>query len=68
MYGIDEVYKVPVEEISCPRCGLRYGHHNTGVDTISQECSKCATKNYGDDVEIVDADYFIEEILGYKKF
>ena len=64
MYNIDKVYGIPVEEISCPSCGRKYGHHNTGVDIKSQECSKCAKELYKD-VEIVSTKYFIEDILGY---
>jgi hypothetical protein len=62
MYTIDKKYLVPVEEISCPGCGQKYGHHNTNVDLISQECSKCC-KSRDDVVEMVSAKFFIESIL-----
>lgn len=64
MYNIDKKYGIPVEEISCPGCGRKYGHHKTKVDINSQECSKCATV----DVELVTAEYFIETVLGYIPF
>ncbi len=61
---IDNKYRIPKEEISCPGCGLKYGHHKTKVDTISQECSKCCLirKN---ETNLVEATYYIEKILGY---
>lgn len=68
MYNIDKKYGIPVEEISCPGCGRKYGHHRTKVDINSQECSKCALDFGRKKVEMVDATYFIEEILGYKPF
>jgi hypothetical protein len=58
---IDKKYGMPVEEISCPCCGRKYGHHKTKVDINSEECSKCATGN----VELFTSKYFIETILGY---
>lgn len=64
---IDKKYGIPVEEISCPGCGQKYGHHKTKVDVISQECSKCA-KDRGDDVKLVSAETFIEEYLDIKPF
>jgi hypothetical protein len=67
MYNIDKIYGVPVEEISCPGCGRKYGHHKTKVDINSQECSSCV-KIFGyTDVKLVDAKYFIEKILGIVK-
>lgn len=68
MYNIDKKYGVPREEISCPGCGQKYGHHNTKVDSISQECSKCATDSGYTDVELVSAEDFIEKVLGYQPF
>ena len=65
MYNIDSKYSIPVEEISCPGCGRRYGHHRTKVDILSQECSKCA-KERGGEMDLVDSTYFIEEILEIK--
>jgi hypothetical protein len=66
MYNIDKVYNVPVEEISCPGCGRKYGHHKTKVDVNSQECSSCVKEYKYSNVEYVDAKYFIENILGFK--
>jgi len=67
MYNIDPVYHIPIEEISCPSCGERYGKYNRKVDTVSQECSKCV-KRYGyTDINLVSADTFIES-LGYVKY
>ena len=63
MHNIDKIYKVPVELISCPGCGRRYGHHKTKVDLISQECSICCKENNYKKVDLMDAKYFIEEIL-----
>jgi len=68
MYNIDKIYGIPVDEISCPGCGRKYGHHKTKVDIDSQECSKCVVDNNYDNVNLVDAKYFIEEILEYKPF
>lgn len=67
MYYIDKKYGVPVEQISCPGCGQKYGHHNTKVDLNSQECSTCA-KERGEPVELVSAKIFIEDILDIKPF
>jgi hypothetical protein len=62
---IDKKYGVPKEEISCPGCGLKYSHHNTLVDTISQECSKCC--EYRDnETNFISGTSYIEEILGYR--
>ena len=63
-YNTDKIYGVPIEEIGCPGCGRKYGHHKTKVDLNSQECCSCS-KDYTD-VELVDAKYYIETILGYK--
>lgn len=66
MCNIDNKYRIPVEEISCPGCGRKYGHHKTKVDIISEECSSCV-KEYGyKEVDLISADKFIESILGYK--
>lgn len=64
---IDKKYQVPIEEISCPGCGQRYGHHNTKVDIHSQECSSCV-KEFRDkkEIKLVSPEYFIEKVLGYK--
>lgn len=67
MYYIDKKYGVPVEEISCPGCGQKYGHHNTKVDLNSQECSSCA-KERGEPVELITAKEFIEKILGFNPY
>ena len=62
---IDNKYKIPIEEILCPGCGLRYGHHNTQVDLISQECSKCCKDQGYEEIKLASATYFVEQILGY---
>jgi len=62
--NIDPTYLIPIEHISCPGCGLKYGHHNTKVDIHSEECSSCVKKMGYDNVELVDAHKFIERILG----
>lgn len=67
-YRIDSKYGIPVEEISCPGCGQKYGHHNTKVDKISQECSTCVKKFGYKEVELVESKEFIEKILGYHPF
>lgn len=68
MYSIDKKYRVPVEEISCPGCGRRYGHHKTTVDTLTQECSSCV-KNFGyKEFNFVSDKEFIEQILQIKPF
>lgn len=66
-YDIDKKYGVPVENISCPGCGQKYGHHNTKVDVNTEECSKCA-KDRGGELNLVTAKEFIEETLEIKPF
>ena len=66
MCNIDKKYLIPLKEISCPSCGQRYGHHNTKVDKISEECSKCARRRYVS-VELISADDFIQSILGIRE-
>ncbi len=69
MYNIiDKKYHVPIENISCPGCGQKYGHHNTKVDINSEECSSCVKKWCFENVELVTATYFIEIHLGFKPF
>lgn len=68
MYNIDDKYRVPIEEISCPGCGRKYGHHKTKVDTISQECSKCVSDFRYKEFNLVSAKEFIEEILQFKPY
>lgn len=68
MYNIDKKYGIPVEEISCPGCGRKYGHHKTKVDIVSQECSACVKEFGYKDVDLVSAEYFIEEVLDYKPY
>lgn len=64
MYDINKKYGIPVEEISCPGCGQKYGHHNTKVDINSQECSACAKEfRRVKDLDLVSAKEFIENIL-----
>jgi acetate kinase len=63
MWKIDKTYGIPVENISCPGCGRRYGHHRTSVDTITHECSSCVKGNK--EVELVSAKEFIEVHFGY---
>ena len=60
MYDIDKKYGVPKEEISCPGCGRRYGHHKTKVCRNCEECSSCCRCGAQD---LVDADIFIKQIL-----
>lgn len=65
MVYIDKKYGVPKKEILCPGCGLKYGHHKTLVDTISEECSKCCDQQKYKNTNLVSGTYFIEKILGY---
>lgn len=67
-HNTNKKYGVPKEEISCPGCGQVYGHHNTKVDINSQECSKCAENSEYPDIELMEADKYITEVLGYKPF
>lgn len=60
---IDKKYRVPIEEISCPGCGQRYGHHNTKV---CEECAECSTCCWCDDKTLISPEEFIEEVIGYK--
>lgn len=64
-YNIDKTYGVPKEDISCPSCGQRYGHHNTLVDANSQECSKCAKEQNYKKQNLMSACIFITTVLGY---
>lgn len=62
--NIDKKYQIPVAYISCPGCGKRYGHHNTKVDSIIQECSTCVKDQGKDkDANYLQADVFIENIV-----
>lgn len=64
MYQIDRKYGIPVEEISCPGCGLKYGHHKTKVCSHCNECSKCCwCKDRNETPNLMNADIFIQEIL-----
>lgn len=63
MYDIDKKYLIPKKHISCPGCGRRYGHHNTKVDIISEECSSCVKRFGREEFEFVNADFFIEKSL-----
>lgn len=38
---IDSAYLVPIEDISCPGCGQRFGHHGSLSCTDCEECSSC---------------------------
>lgn len=67
-YIIDTKYGVPVEEISCPGCGMKYGHHRTKVDTISQECSTCVKRLGYAETHFVSSQEFIENYLQIKPF
>jgi hypothetical protein len=66
MYNIDKKYGVPVEEISCPGCGRKYGHHKTSVDIISQECSACVKEFGYKEYQFISSTEFIEEVLEIK--
>jgi len=68
MYNIDKKYGVPIKNLTCPGCGLKYGHHRTKVDLNSEECSKCVKDFNRENVDLVTADYFIETILEIKPF
>jgi hypothetical protein len=68
MYNIDSKYRVPVEEISCPGCGRKYGHHKTKVDIISQECSTCVKEFGYKEFNFISSQEFIEQILQIKSF
>jgi hypothetical protein len=68
MYNIDRKYRIPIEQISCPGCGRKYGHHGTKVDTISQECSSCVKIFKYTNYNLIDAKLFIENYLEIKPF
>lgn len=59
------VYGVPDKYITCPGCGQIYGHDDTKVDTISQECSECVVTFGYKEVDLMDAKNYIEDVLGY---
>lgn len=61
--NIDSEYMVPMKYISCPGCGQKYGHHNTKVDIISQECSSCVKQWGYEEFDLVPASEFISIIL-----
>ncbi len=65
MSEIDEKYRLPLKEISCPGCGQRYGHDDTDVDMDSGECSECVERFGYKVTQLVSAEYFIEKVLGY---
>lgn len=66
MYEIDKKYLVPIENISCPGCGRKYGHHNTKVDIISEECSSCVKERGNKIYNLTTAKDFIENHLDIK--
>lgn len=68
MYNIDKTYGVPVEEISCPGCGRKYGHHKTKVDVYSAECSSCVKEFNYSPVKLIPASEYIRDYLGYNYF
>ena len=68
MNNIDKKYGVPIENISCPGCGKKYGYYNRKVDINSEECSKCAYDFKRKNIKLVEAEYFIEKILEYKPY
>jgi len=51
------------ENSSCPGCGQKYGHHNTKVDKISEECSSCVKKAGYKNTEFIDASEFVGIIM-----
>ncbi len=53
---------IPDEYITCPGCGLKYGHHNTKVDTISEECATCVKKMDYKQINMVTAEEFIKKL------
>lgn len=63
MNDINKKYGVPNKMVSCPGCGLVYGHHNTKVDTISQECSTCVKAFKYPEVNLIKAEEFIKILL-----
>lgn len=67
MYNIDKKYGVPIEEIACPGCGQKYGHHKTKVCSNCSECSKCCgCLKRSEKQNLWDADEFIKNVLGYQ--
>lgn len=49
---------------TCSGCGRIYGHHNTKVCTICQECSACHKKGHRCyEPRYVTADKFIKTVL-----
>lgn len=61
------VYGVPDKYVSCPGCGDLYGHNGTKVDLLSEECSDCVEEYGYKEVDLVEAKFFIEDVLGYKQ-
>lgn len=62
MNDIVKKYGLPRKEVSCPSCGQLYGHHNTLVDEISEECAPCA-RVYKKPMRLVDVDTFMREVI-----
>jgi len=60
---ISKKWGVPVEEVSCPDCGLQYGHHNTKVDIISEMCSVCVKERGYTKVNLVEAEEYVSKML-----
>lgn len=68
--NIDKYYGIPKEEISCPSCGLKYGHHKTKVCKKCELCTSCVKDSSPCDIckdkEIITAKDFIENVLGFQ--
>jgi hypothetical protein len=62
MEEISKKWDLPIKDCSCPGCGREYGHHNTKVDPISEECSTCAKERGVDKSYFVTAEEFISKL------
>ncbi len=66
MTEIDKEYLIPIDDISCPNCGRRYGHHNSLVETNTELCKPCFIKkpsSYNIKPKYVTGQKFIHFIL-----
>jgi hypothetical protein len=57
-------WNVPDEEVSCPGCGKLYGHDQTTVCKVCEECSACHPSAVCKKPELVAAETFVEGLLG----
>lgn len=63
MYDIDEDTGLPVEDVSCAGCGMRYGAYRRKVCVSCHECSACCMCQPGRQILMASNKYIRENIL-----